>query len=267
MKQRGVTAAGLGTAVAAAGYRRGALSRSGAIGAAMVGAVTYGAGSWRWSAPLLAFFAGSSVLSRLERGSKGGQSIAAMTERGSRRDLAQVLANGGAGTIVALGQIVSPHPRLAWAFAGAYAAANSDTWATEIGALSPTPPRMMLSGRAVPPGTSGAVTPIGLAGAVTGSALIGIVAASSLKGPNPARCALAVTLAGMAGSLADSLAGATIQAGYRCPACHEPTERRVHGCGTPTILARGYAWCDNERVNALCTAIGAAVAVGLAPKG
>ncbi|MGH2411432.1 MAG: DUF92 domain-containing protein, partial [Chloroflexota bacterium] len=161
-RRRASVAVCLGTAVATAGYRRRALSRSGAIGAAVVGTVTYGAGSWRWSAPLLAFFAGSSVLSRLELGSAGGRAIAAMTERGTRRDLTQVLANGGVGTLAALSQVLAPHPRLAWAFAGAYAAANSDTWATEIGALSPTPPRMIVSGRAVPPGTSGAVTPTGL---------------------------------------------------------------------------------------------------------
>jgi len=255
----------LGTVVAAAGYRRHALSRSGALGAAVVGAITYGAGSWRWSAPLLAFFAGSSILSRLERGSTGGRAIAAMTERGSRRDLTQVLANGGVGTLAALCQIVAPHPWLAWAFTGAYAAANSDTWATEVGALSPAPPRMILSGRVAPPGTSGAITPVGLAGAMAGSAMIGIVAACSLKGPYPARRALAITLAGMAGSLADSLAGATIQAGYRCPACQESTERKTHRCGTPTVLARGQGWCTNEIVNALCTAVGAAVAAGLTP--
>ncbi|HVC79438.1 MAG TPA: DUF92 domain-containing protein [Chloroflexota bacterium] len=257
----------LGTGVAAAGYRRHALSRSGALGAAVVGAITHGAGSWRWSAPILAFFAGSSVLSRLERGSTAGRAIAAMTERGSRRDLTQVLANGGVATLAALCQIAAPHPRLAWAFAGAYAAANSDTWATEIGALSPAPPRMILSGRIAPPGTSGAITPTGLAGAVAGSVVIGIVAACSLRGPYPARRALAITLAGMAGSLADSLAGATIQAGYRCPACKEPTERRRHRCGTPTVLARGQGWCTNEIVNALCTAVGAGVAVGLSSAG
>ncbi|HVA90362.1 MAG TPA: DUF92 domain-containing protein [Chloroflexota bacterium] len=251
----------LGTAVAAAGYRRRALSRSGAVGAAVVGAITHSAGSWRWSAPLLAFFAGSSALSRLERGSTGGQAIAAMTERGSRRDLAQVLANGGVGAFAALWRIAAPHPRWASAFAGAYAAANSDTWATEIGALSPTAPRMIFSGREVQPGTSGAVTPTGLAGAVAGSALIGVVAGCTLEGPYPLRRAAAITIAGMAGSLADSVAGATIQAGYRCPRCREATERHMHRCGTATILVRGHAWCSNEVVNALCTAVGAGIAL------
>ena len=263
MEGRAGSAAALGVGVAAAGYRRGALSPSGAAGAAVIGALTFRAGSWRWSAPLLAFFVGSSALSAFERSRKGGEAIAAYSARGARRDLSQVLANGGPAALAALAHIVAPHPAWAAAFAGAVAAANGDTWATEIGALSPSSPRMVLTGAPAAPGTSGAITPLGLAASVAGSALIGAVAGPILEGPHAARRALAITLAGMAGSLADSLAGATIQAAYTCPRCHEPTERRIHRCGTATDLARGLRWCDNDMVNALCTTVGAAVAIGL----
>jgi uncharacterized membrane protein len=69
-----------------------------------------------------------------------------------------------------------------------------------------------------------------------------------------------VGLAGFAGSLVDSVAGASLQAAYRCPRCDLPTERRVHPCGEATILTRGLPWCTNDVVNVLCTAAGALVA-------
>ena len=39
--------------------------------------------------------------------------------------------------------------------------------------------------------------------------------------------------------------------------CNVETERRVHGCGTMTRLAGGFAWLDNDGVNALATISGA----------
>jgi uncharacterized protein (TIGR00297 family) len=261
---RTFAAVGLGSAVAAAGYRRGALSGSGAAGAAMIGALTVRAGSWRWSAPLLAFFVGSSALSALEHRSKGGKAIAAYSTRGAGRDIHQVLANGGPAALAALGHIVVPHRVWAAAFAGAFAAANGDTWATELGALSSVPPRMVLTGRSAAPGTSGAITSLGVAASVAGSALIGVTAGLTMEsGPFDVRRALGVSLAGMTGALTDSLAGATIQVAYQCPQCGAGTERRTHCAGLRTIRTRGIPWCNNDAVNALCTSVGALVAVVL----
>ncbi len=264
MAQRAASAVGMGIGVATIGYRRGALSPSGAAGAAVIGALTFQAGSWRWSAPLLAFFVGSSALSALERRSKGGEAIAAYSARGARRDLYQALANGGPAALAALGQIVLPRRAWAAAFAGAFAAANGDTWATEIGALSPHAPRMVLTGQPADPGASGAITPLGLAASVVGSALIGMTAGLTMEdGPFAVRRAVAITLAGMAGSLTDSMAGATIQAVYQCPRCGARTERRTHCGKLPTVPVRGIPWCNNDVVNALCTSVGAVVALAL----
>lgn len=256
------TALALSGTIAAAGYRRDALSGSGTVGAMLVGTATYLAGGPRWSALLLGFFGSSSALSLLEERSAGGRSIAAVTARGSRRDLVQALANGGVATLAALGELRSSHPAWAAAYAGALAAANADTWATEIGGISPTPPRHILTNAQVEPGTSGGVTAAGLGGAAAGSALIGALSALAQGGDGPASKGIAVTVAGIAGSLVDSLAGATIQAGYVCPACDKPTERRMHGCGTRTVLVRGHPWVTNDVVNAICTATGAALACG-----
>jgi len=139
----------LATALASAARRRHALSPSGATGAAAVGTAVFGAGGLRGSALLLLFFGSSTALSRLSGVASNG------AEAGPRRTLAQVLANGGLPAALAVCDRSRPSPRVAAAYAGALAAANADTWATEIGALSAAPPRMITSGRRVPSGERG----------------------------------------------------------------------------------------------------------------
>ncbi len=72
-------------------------------------------------------------------------------------------------------------------------------------------------------------------------------------------------LAGVAGSLVDSLLGATVQGIYYCESCAKETERQLHRCGNRTRLIRGWPALDNDWVNALGTLAGALVggALGL----
>jgi uncharacterized membrane protein len=61
--------------------------------------------------------------------------------------------------------------------------------------------------------------------------------------------------------MADSLLGATIQEQRWCDLCAKATERLVHTCGTLTRHAGGVVGFDNDAVNALCSAVGALVAL------
>jgi len=154
------------------------------------------------------------------------------------------------------------------ACAGAMAAVNADTWATELGVLSPHPPRSITTGRRVEVGTSGGVTWLGTAASLGGALTIGLVAGLELlilrQGwASVATLLLAATVGGAAGSAFDSLLGATVQAIYWCDTCGKETERRVHLCGAETRLLRGGRWLGNDLVNFAASAVGALVAAGI----
>lgn len=256
------------TAVAVAARSRRALSRDGAAASAVVGTLTVGGGGWWWGTVLVAFFATSSALSALGRGKRVDPD---RTVRGSERDAVQVLANGGVPASLAVAAGLAPPGARAVLFggyAGAVAAAAADTWATELGRSSATQPRLIVGGGRVLPGTSGAVTPLGSLASVVGAGLVaGLAAVGAARGWAPGSWPTLLggsVAAGVAGSTADSLLGATVQAAYRCPRCGEPTERRLHRCGTPTLLVRGHPAITNDAVNAAATAVGGVVGATVA---
>ena len=135
--------------VAVAAYRFGALNRSGAAAAFLLGAVVFGFGGLRWAVVLLVFFITSSGLSRLMKGEK--KEVEIQFAKGSRRDAGQVAANGGVAGLVAIAGLFSPTSILPWIlFAAAFAAANADTWVTELGVLSRAWPRSIRTWQKVP---------------------------------------------------------------------------------------------------------------------
>jgi uncharacterized protein (TIGR00297 family) len=245
-------------------YRLGALSASGAAAAALTGGMIFGSGGMPWAGLLLTFFITSSALSRLSPRRK--QAVEEKYAKGSRRDWGQVLANGGAGALLALAHAILPVEDWPWlAFAGAMAAVNADTWATELGVLNPSPPRLITSGKSVERGTSGAVSLVGYLAALGGALIVGLVAGvlTLPAGLSGMSLVVGVCLAGLAGSTIDSLLGATLQAIYWCPACQKETERHPrHTCGNATVLRRGLPWMSNDLVNFICSLVGAAVAAG-----
>ncbi len=245
-------------AVAAGGYRARALTGDGAVAAAVVGTAIFGFGGWRWAAVMVAFFVLSSALSRVGRRRK--HATDELVEKGSRRDAVQVLANGGVAGLIALGYGIRADATLLFpAFLGSMAAATADTWSTEIGALSRADPRSIVSGKLVPPGTSGGVTSAGFTGAIAGALVIGV--AGGLWNHDVLKLIVTGLVAGFAGSVFDSLLGATIQQVNQCPTCRVSTERTIHDCGSRTVNLRGIPGVTNDVVNGLTTLFGAVAGV------
>jgi uncharacterized protein (TIGR00297 family) len=246
----------LSAAIAFAAYRARALTAGGAVGAVVVGTATYGALAGPGAAVLLTFFITSAGLSRIRSARKS----AAVLDVGKDgpRDGAQVFANGGIAAACAL-LALALDARYAFAFAGAFAAATADTWATEIGTLAKQPPRSILTLRPMSAGLSGGVTSIGTLAGIAGALAIALVA--HLLGPH---ALVPVACAGIAGMLVDSILGASVQALRFCPNCKRATEREPHTCGANTTLVRGCAWLGNDAVNLAATLTGAAVAFALA---
>ncbi|MFF2481553.1 DUF92 domain-containing protein [Paenibacillus sp. NPDC058071] len=261
----GVIGAGL---AAAAAYRARALSGSGALSALAMGAGFIALGEPIWFACLIAFFISSTAWSKYKKRHRAKAQAEANYEKTGRRDAGQVWANGGIGLALCAADAIWPSAGWLYAFIGVMGAVNADTWATEIGALSRSAPRSLLSGKKVAAGTSGAVTALGSAAAFAGAAFIGLVAAwlwpTETTSASAAAVAVVAALAGFAGCYADSLLGATVQAMYRCPKCGAETERTVH-CGTKTVPLRGIAWMNNDRVNMLSSLAAGAIgwALGL----
>ena len=164
--------------VAFVAYRAHSLSRSGAFAATLVGAVTFGMGGWQWATLLLTFFITSSALTRTFKKRKSG--LDEKFSKGGQRDAGQVFGNGGLATLFAGLHFFYPDAPWLWiAFAACLAAVNADTWATELGVLNPSPPRMITNlSKEVEKGTSGGISLIGTLASLAGAGVIGFLAAA-----------------------------------------------------------------------------------------
>ncbi|KAG2452959.1 hypothetical protein HYH02_002296 [Chlamydomonas schloesseri] len=284
------------------GLAKGSLSRSGALAAFTVGAVHMTAGI-QFGATLILFYLSSSKLTRV--GAKRKAEVEEEHKEGGRRNAVQVLANSLAACVFAellyilAAPVPAPAPAggagagagvggwwarvllrsgvdvhlvrllLAGAFLGHYACCCADTWASELGILSRSRPRLITTGRPVPPGTNGGVSALGLACSAAGGAFMGAAfgatgalgcalgaplrggslcptsqtgmgAGSWLTGPAGVATLTGVGLAcGLFGSLLDSLLGATLQyTGWDPRAARVVGWRHRHGAGN-AVTANG----------------------------
>jgi len=234
------------------------LSRSGAVAATGLGALTAAAG-YSWAILLIVYFASSSALSRLGSAEKE-RLTGAIVAKGSQRDVRQVLANGGVFAVAVVGRLLQPGVWWTALAAGSLAASAADTWATEIGTRFGGIPRSILSGRRVPVGTSGGVTVIGSLAALAGALFLAIAA---LAIGWTRQAALAATAGGVAGAVADSLFGATVQLRRWCDACELGTERVRHDCGSTTRVVGGIVGLDNDMVNLFSGIVGGVAATAV----
>lgn len=279
---------GLSVGIGLFAYWRGSLSRSGVVGAVLTGTAIFGIGGFVPGLLLVAFFVSSTVLSHYKARVK--EKFSEKFQKGSRRDLGQALANGGWAALIAIGMGAAEW--LGWeartqqllfaAFLGAMATVTADTWATEIGVLSMSLPRMVTTGRVAPAGTSGGITLLGTVTSFCGGAFIGVVAVMGILAQafalgnigwsgnwnfisnalvvGMSGIVLLVAVSGLLGSLFDSLMGATVQGIYFCEYDETQTEKKIHSCGRATRLVRGRAWLDNDAVNFSASVFGSVVA-------
>jgi len=255
------SAVGIGAAFGGGAYWAGGLDGRGAATGALFAASLVGLGGWAWIVPGLVFFGLSSALTALGFGADGP------SEAGSapRRTQAQVLANGGIawGALAVVAMAPDGLPGISTggyaAFIGALSAAAADTWATELGRLSPRPPWSLRSFCRVSRGTSGAVSLVGTVAAAFGA--VSVVGAALLVHGSLSksmwRDAAVLVGAGVGGMLTDSGAGAYLQAKYRT-ASGAWTEKPP---GSEVDPVRGWAGIGNNAVNLMGTAAGAVLAL------
>ncbi|MBI2908561.1 MAG: DUF92 domain-containing protein [Chloroflexi bacterium] len=262
-----VLAAGVGLFWGILAYRLRFLSLSSAALLVFV-AVIFIPSRWPLFVVLLAFVYSAGLLSAYRESEKGfmNEIVADVGPRG----FWQAISNGGLASILGMAHIFYPDDRLLAAFLGAAAAVTADTWATELGVLSPTPPRMISTWRVAAPGTSGAVSALGTAMVILGSLFIGLTALSSLwaesllQGQAAPWWTLPVCMVGgTVGAFVDSLIGATIQASFYCDRCRKITEKALHGCGQVTRLVGGMRWLGNDATNFLSSVSGAVIALAI----
>jgi len=208
------------------------LDTAGAVSTVIIGtAITVGLGL----AGLLvmaAFFVLGSAATRLGYARKAALGIA--QEEGGARGWRSAWANGGVPALLALLAATAP-PELGAVYTLAYAAAGAtaaaDTCASEVGKARAGATVLLVTRRRVEPGAEGGVS---VAGTLAGVAAATLVAASGTLGRLYAWALVpVVAAAGVVGSVAESVLG-------------------------PVAERRG--WLGNHALNAVNTALGAAIA-------
>ncbi|PNX97633.1 transmembrane protein 19-like [Trifolium pratense] len=183
-------------------------------------------------------------------------------------DMIQVLSNSGIASVlvVAIWVLTEGKDRclnskdsalitsLIGGVIGHYSCSNGDTWSSEIGVLSDDRPRLITTFKPVRKGTNGGVTKTGLLAAAAGGSVIGLsyvllelltVRCGSDRVAKQLLVIPVATIAGLGGSIIDSLLGATLQFSGFCS-----IRQKVVGKPGPTIKKiSGLAILDNNAVN------------------
>lgn len=281
---------------AAHGLKKKSLSLSGSAAAIIVGFSSF-AVSYRMGLILILFYYTSSKLTKVQ------EKVKAKLEddylHGGQRTAVQVLANSVLATVVAFifslycgedaaltlkpsGMLVSLYgyaadvdtlrTYLSCLYIAHYACATADTWASEVGILSKSNPRLVTSLflRSVPPGTNGGMSLIGTIASAAGGSFIGLIYyaydAIFIHSPNQSPIIYFGLYCGVLGSLLDSILGATLQASYysqsrRCIVKSKPT--KIENEDVRNIC--GIDILSNEAVNFISIALTMAIAAVSVP--
>ncbi|AHC15929.1 DUF92 domain-containing protein [Salinispira pacifica] len=251
-------------------YRKGSVDGSGAAAGFGLGFAIYlGGGISAWFV-LGLFFVSSSLLSRLGKVQK--TLLEKIHDKGSIRDAWQAGANAAPAAACMLGFAATGSPMFAAGFLGSMACAASDTWASELGVLSGARPRSIISWKPLQKGQSGAVSIPGTLASAAGAGTIALGSVPLLYllpgGFLWKAIALPAAVSGFAGSLIDSVLGATVQALYE-DSHGNYTEKRYETLYSEnrgdiriaTRLVKGYSWITNDMVNIISNAASSLLAI------
>ncbi|MFP3314382.1 MAG: DUF92 domain-containing protein [Thermocladium sp.] len=212
----------------------------------------------------------STIVTRLGASRKRALGVGSDLEGRTAR---QVMAVGIIPGIISAAAAIHPSNELLDLLVVSIATSSADTWASEIGILSKSQPRLIIKPWIkISPGTSGGITILGELGSAAGSAAMIMTAllisrAAALL-PFPASYVWLASppsnypilwLVGYIGEVMDSALGALLQPKYLCPKCGVTTDYEVHHCGTRALRIR-WGIASNELINLLATC----VALGLA---
>ena len=259
--------------------RKGSLAASGIAAAWVVGPIS-GWASHRMAVHLYAFFFLSSRITRVGEAAK--RRLEGTEFRvGGGRTAEQVFCNGGVQTLFAMALLKAQgggrpddgkQSRLSRALHAAhfwaYACAAGDTWASELGVLSRTAPRLVVAPwRVVPRGTNGGVSGLGLAASAAGGASLGLAQVLyELLALGRERVDYSAVgrgaAAGFAGSMVDSVLGALLQYSGLVRDAASGVERVTNVPIEGSRRICGRALLSNNQVNLL--AICATAAAGAA---
>ncbi|HEX6736789.1 MAG TPA: DUF92 domain-containing protein, partial [Vicinamibacteria bacterium] len=223
-------------AIGALAWKAGSIDVPGAVSAAVIGtAITVGLG-WGALAVMVAFFVVGTAATKVGYAVKAARGIA--QEKGGARGWRNAWANGGVAAALALLAGMAAGRRwslLALAYVAAVATAAADTGSSEVGKAYGRRTFLITNLRPVPPGTEGAISLEGTAGGLLAALLVSLVGA--VTGLVSWTGAVLAAVAGLLGSLAESVLG---------------------------TVAERKGWMGNDLLNAVNTAIGAALAMALA---
>ncbi|QMS85481.1 DUF92 domain-containing protein [Candidatus Xianfuyuplasma coldseepsis] len=175
-------------------YVKQSLSLSGMIAAWILGVVVTVCGGYLSMSAMLVFFISSSLFTKLHKEEK----------KHSPRTAYQVLANGGIAMVLSVLHAIDNNAGFQLLFFLSLSISTADTWASEIGTLSPHKPRHIITLQQLQTGEDGGVTWIGFIASLAGSIVISLFY----------QLHWIIIAGGFLGSIVDSLLG-TIQRTYQ----------------------------------------------------
>jgi len=188
------------------------LDNSGLFAATLTGFTVSLMGHWTWLISLFTFLIIGSLATKWKLDEKKLLSLEEANE--GLRSWKNVLANGGAVSIVAIYNFLSPgHEWIYFAAIASISVALSDTLASEIGSLD-IRTRSITTLQSVPAGTNGGMSPTGTVAALFGAIIISIVGV--IFSPDDSKISeiqllSLLSLIGWLGCQVDSLLGAVLE--------------------------------------------------------